>query len=66
MPRTSIVYNFFFYKTQFWRVGQPFILRHTKTSKLLHSHDVVLEEEANEVSGFEGTDDNDKWVVSFN
>ncbi|KAG1337626.1 hypothetical protein G6F62_005841 [Rhizopus arrhizus] len=50
----------------FWRVGQPFILRHTKTSKLLHSHDVVLEEEANEVSGFEGTDNNDKWVVSFN
>ncbi|ORE09004.1 hypothetical protein BCV72DRAFT_288039 [Rhizopus microsporus var. microsporus] len=49
----------------FWRVGQPFILRHEVTGKLLHSHDVALEEGGNEVTGYEGTDDNDKWVVSF-
>lgn len=50
---------------QFWRVNQPVIIRHVQTGKLLHSHDVALSGGENEVSAFEGTDDNDKWAVSF-
>ncbi|KAL9537073.1 hypothetical protein MBANPS3_012109 [Mucor bainieri] len=49
----------------FWRVNQPVIIRHVQTGKLLHSHDVVLAGGENEVSAYEGTDDNDKWAVSF-
>ncbi|KAG1081207.1 hypothetical protein G6F42_023029 [Rhizopus arrhizus] len=49
----------------FWRVNQPVIIRHVQTGKLLHSHDIALSGGENEVSAFEGTDDNDKWAVSF-
>ncbi|KAI8645982.1 MIR motif-containing protein [Parasitella parasitica] len=49
----------------FWRVDQPVIIRHVQTGKLLHSHDVHLSDDENEVSAFEGTDDNSKWTVSF-
>ncbi|KAI9265587.1 MIR motif-containing protein [Sporodiniella umbellata] len=49
----------------FWRVGQPAIIRHNATGKILHSHDLTLEDGKNEVTAFEGTDENDKWIVSF-
>ncbi|KAI7907936.1 MIR motif-containing protein [Cokeromyces recurvatus] len=49
----------------FWRVGQPVVLQHVATGKLLHSHDIALADGENEVTGFDGRDDNDKWAVSF-
>ncbi|KAG2233152.1 MIR motif-containing protein [Thamnidium elegans] len=49
----------------FWRVDQPVIIRHATTGKLLHSHDIALEEGKNEVTAYQGTDNNDKWSVSF-
>ncbi|KAG2198785.1 hypothetical protein INT47_010571 [Mucor saturninus] len=49
----------------FWRVDQPVILRHVATGKLLHSHEISLADGGNEVTAFEGLDDNDKWAVSF-
>ncbi|KAG0750527.1 hypothetical protein G6F57_000985 [Rhizopus arrhizus] len=49
----------------FWRVGQPFVLRHVETDRLLHSHEMLLEEGANEVTGYEENDENSMWVVTF-
>lgn len=50
---------------QFWRVGQPVLLRHVQTGKLLHSHGINLTDSENEVTAFEGKDENDQWAVSF-
>lgn len=50
----------------FWRIDQPVVLRHVATGKLLHSHGIELNGNGqNEVTGYEGRDDNDKWAVSF-
>ncbi|CEP19426.1 hypothetical protein [Parasitella parasitica] len=49
----------------FWRVGQPVIIRHVQTGKYLHSHDLSLSGDENEVSCFESNDENNKWAVSF-
>ncbi|CAO3684111.1 unnamed protein product [Rhizopus stolonifer] len=49
----------------FWRVGQPFALRHKETGNILHSHEILLEEGAHEVTACEGREENDMWVVSF-
>ncbi|KAI8095087.1 MIR motif-containing protein [Gilbertella persicaria] len=49
----------------FWRVDQPVVLRHVETGRFLHSHPVSLSNGENEVTGFEGTDENNQWAVSF-
>ncbi|KAI9364114.1 MIR motif-containing protein [Pilaira anomala] len=48
-----------------WHVGQPVIIRHVATGKLLHSHEMVLADDQYEVTAFDGPDENDKWVVCF-
>ncbi|SAL96903.1 hypothetical protein [Absidia glauca] len=48
----------------FWRVDQRFYLKHTKTKKFLHTHDVRYLKETNEVTAFEEHDENSVFVYS--
>ncbi|KAM3587001.1 hypothetical protein VKS41_002048 [Umbelopsis sp. WA50703] len=48
-----------------WRVGETFILHHVVTKHTLHSHDIKLKhhDSHNEITAFDGKDENDKWRV---
>ncbi|PHZ15087.1 uncharacterized protein RHIMIDRAFT_289581 [Rhizopus microsporus ATCC 52813] len=49
-----------------WYVGRSFILRHVATGVTLHSHEELIAEDANEVTGYgAGPDENDRWRVAF-
>ncbi|KAL0073992.1 hypothetical protein J3Q64DRAFT_1704659 [Phycomyces blakesleeanus] len=48
----------------FWRIGQPFMLKHEETEYVLHSHNIEIEVDRNEVTGFrENDDENSKWII---
>ncbi|ORY93091.1 MIR motif-containing protein [Syncephalastrum racemosum] len=48
-----------------WHTEFPVVLRHVATGRTLHSHGEMLDDEVNEVTGYEGTDENDRWCVVF-
>ncbi|CDH51769.1 hypothetical protein RO3G_05118 [Lichtheimia corymbifera JMRC:FSU:9682] len=47
-----------------WHLDIPLVIRHKMTGQTLHSHDEEFGD-GNEVTGYVGTDDNDKWIVAF-
>ncbi|KAG9291045.1 hypothetical protein G9A89_012917 [Geosiphon pyriformis] len=50
----------------YWCVGDIISLFHVETGKALHSHDIKLDSDYNEVTCFgKGYEENDKWLVNF-
>ncbi|KAI8879005.1 hypothetical protein K501DRAFT_336375 [Backusella circina FSU 941] len=48
-----------------WYVGRSFLLRHRDTGLVLHSHEEPWFDDVNEVTCFDGLDENDRWRVEF-
>ncbi|KAI9493407.1 MIR motif-containing protein [Zychaea mexicana] len=44
-----------------WHLEIPIVIRHVMTGQTLHSHEEELGDDHFEVTGYVGTDDNDKW-----
>ncbi|KAI7848496.1 MIR motif-containing protein [Circinella umbellata] len=44
-----------------WHLDIPVVIRHIMTGQTLHSHEESIDDDKNEVTGYVGTDDNDKW-----
>jgi len=43
-----------------WKVNDKISIEHIETSCKLHSHDILLDDGRQEVTCFDGSDDNDK------
>ncbi|KAI9261509.1 MIR motif-containing protein [Phascolomyces articulosus] len=44
-----------------WHLDIPIVIRHVMTGQTLHSHEEAIDDDHFEVTGYVGTDDNDKW-----